>query len=93
LPLPHPCSDHEGLAYALEEWTFLIGRRWIMQLLTRKNGGETPLQEVADAWKREEHNFVWSKYETDAWAVEYAKKIQQETKEAHLNEALPEPVR
>ena len=64
-----------------------------MQLLTRKNGGETPLQEVADAWKREVHNFGWSQYETDAWAVEYAKKIQQETKEALLKEAPGEPIR
>jgi hypothetical protein len=64
-----------------------------MQLLTRKNGGDTPLQEVADAWKREDHNFGWSTYETDAWAVEYAKKIQRELKEALLKEAPGEPVR
>jgi hypothetical protein len=64
-----------------------------MQLLTRKNGGETPLQEVADAWKREDHNFGWSEYETDAWAVEYAKKIQRELKEARLKEAPGEPIR
>ncbi len=64
-----------------------------MQLLTRKNGGDTPLQEVADAWKREDHNFGWSTYETDAWAVEYAKKIQRETKEALLKEVPHEPIR
>ena len=64
-----------------------------MQLLTRKNGGETPLQEVADAWKREDHNFGWSQYETDAWAVEYAKKIQRELKEALLKGAPDEPIR
>lgn len=64
-----------------------------MQLMTRRNGGETPLQEVADAWKREDHNFGWSEYETDAWAVEYAKKTQQETKEALLKEAPGEPSR
>ena len=63
-----------------------------MQLMTRKNGGETPLQEVADAWKREVHNFGWSTYESDRWAVEYAKKIQQE-KEALLKEAPGEPIR
>lgn len=64
-----------------------------MQLLTRKNGGDTPLQEVADAWKREDHNFSWSTHETDAWAVEYAKKIQRELKEALLKEAPGEPIR
>jgi len=48
---------------------------------------------VADAWKREDHNFGWSKYEADTWAVEYAKKTQQETKEALLKEAPHEPVR
>lgn len=62
-----------------------------MQLMTRRNGGDTPLQEVADAWKREDHNFSWSTYETDAWAVEYAKKIQQEEKEALLKVASAKP--
>lgn len=64
-----------------------------MQLMTRRNGGETPLQEVADAWKREGHNLGWSTYEADRWAVEYAKKIQQEEKEALLKEVPREPVR
>ena len=64
-----------------------------MQLMTRKNGGETPLQEVADAWKREDHNIGWSKYETDEWAVEYAKKVQRELKEALLKETPDEPIR
>ena len=64
-----------------------------MQLMTRKNGGETPLQDVADAWKREDHNFGWSEYETDAWAVEYAKKMQRELKEGLLKEVPHEPVR
>ncbi|MHB1099301.1 MAG: hypothetical protein ACYCZR_07070 [Burkholderiales bacterium] len=64
-----------------------------MQLMTRKNGGDTPLQEVADAWKKEDHNFGWSQYESDAWAVEYAKKIQRELKEALLKEAPDEPIR
>jgi len=89
-----PRGDHEGLARrALEEWTFLIGRRWIMQLMTRKNGGDTPLEEVADAWKREDHNLEWSTYEADRWAVEYAKNIQRESREALLKEVPPEPIR
>ena len=62
-----------------------------MQLMTRRNGGEAPLQEVADAWKREDHDFGWSNYESDAWAVEYARKIQQEEKEALRKEAEPGP--
>lgn len=64
-----------------------------MQLMTRRNGGEAPLQEVADAWKREDHDIEWSTYETDAWAVEFAKKIQRELKEARLKEAPEEPIR
>jgi hypothetical protein len=48
---------------------------------------------VADAWKREDHNFGWSTYEADAWGVEYAKKVQQEAKEALLKEVPHEPVR
>lgn len=64
-----------------------------MQLMTRKNGGEASLQEVADAWKREDHDIGWSTYETDAWAVEFAKKIQRELKEASLKEAPGEPGR
>lgn len=62
-----------------------------MQLMTRRNGGETSLQEVADAWKRADHNIGWSTHETDTWAVEYAKKIQQELKEAFLKEAAAKP--
>ena len=64
-----------------------------MQLMTRKNGGETPIQAVADAWKREDHNLGWSTYETDAWAVEYAQKMQRELKEGLLKEVPHEPVR
>ena len=64
-----------------------------MQFMTRRNGGEASLQEVADAWKREDHDIEWSNYESDAWAVEYAKKIQQEEKEALLKEAPGEPIR
>jgi hypothetical protein len=62
-----------------------------MQLMTRRNGGETPLQEVADDWKRADHNIGWSTHETDTWAVEYAKKIQRELKEALLKEAPAKP--
>ena len=62
-----------------------------MQHLTRRNGGEASLQEVADAWKREDHDVEWSEYESDTWAVDFAKKIQRELKEARLKEAQPQP--
>lgn len=58
-----------------------------MALLTRKNGGEASLQEVADAWKRGDRNIDWSTYESNAWAVEFAKKLQREEKKALLKEA------
>lgn len=64
-----------------------------MEPMTRKNGGETPLQEVADARKRADHSVGWSTHETDTWAVEYAKKVQREAKEALLKEAPGEPIR
>ena len=54
-----------------------------MQLMTRKNGGEMSLQEVARAWKKEDHHFHWSEYESDRWAVELAQKLHQEDTEAH----------
>lgn len=51
-----------------------------MQLMTRRNGGETPLQEVADAWKREDHNFGWSEYETDAGPLNMPRRYSEKKK-------------
>ncbi len=48
-----------------------------MELRTRMNGGEASLQAVADAWHKEPHKVVWSQYESDAWAVEFAQKINE----------------
>lgn len=62
-----------------------------MELMTRRNGGEASLQEVADAWKGADHNMEWSTHESDEWAVEFAKKIQREEKEARLKEAQAKP--
>ena len=62
-----------------------------MELLTRKNGGEASLQEVADAWKRGDHNVDWSPDESNTWAVEFAKKLQREEKEALRKEAPAAP--
>jgi hypothetical protein len=53
-----------------------------MPLKTRMNGGESSLQQVADAWRKEEHAVVWSQYESDAWAVEFAKKINEAMRRA-----------
>lgn len=53
-----------------------------MQLTTRKNGGELSLQEVAQAWKQDDHHYHWSEYESDRWAVEFAQKLHQEEVEA-----------
>ena len=49
-----------------------------MQLMTRKNGGDMSLQEVARAWKKDDHHFHWSEYESDRWAVEFAQKLHEE---------------
>ncbi len=46
-----------------------------MEARTRRNGGEAPLQSVADAWKAEEHAFHWSDYPEDRWAVELGHKL------------------
>ncbi len=58
-----------------------------MQLRTRRNGGESSLQDVAAAWKSETHDFSWSKSESDTWAVELAKKL----KDAPLKEGSDKP--
>jgi hypothetical protein len=61
----------------------------IMQLKTRMNGGTSSLQEVADAWKKERHDFAWSKSESDQWTVGYVTKLN----DALLKEgpATPDP--
>jgi hypothetical protein len=53
------------------------------------NGGEASLKDVADTWHKEKHEFVWSQYASDAWAVEWAKKIIEEMQKA--GPAKPDP--
>lgn len=58
-----------------------------MELRTRLNGGKSSLKDVAKAWQKEEHHFHWSEYETDAWAIEFAKKLE----ETRRREGPPKP--
>lgn len=58
-----------------------------MKLKTRMNGGESSFQEVADAWKNENHDYPWSKLESDKWSVEFAKRL----KDSRLSEGQPTP--
>jgi hypothetical protein len=60
-----------------------------MERKTRMNGGQSSLQEVAEAWAKEVHGDPWSKIESDKWTVEFAKRL----KEKRLNEGplTPDP--
>ena len=58
-----------------------------MQPRTKMNGGDSTLQEVADAWKKEAHPAAWSTAESEAWTVEFAKKL----KDARLKAGDPVP--
>lgn len=60
-----------------------------MLLKTRINGGKSSLTEVANAWHQEDHDFAWSPYEEDAWAIEFAKKLNDTFRKARL--AKPDP--
>lgn len=60
-----------------------------MELGTHRNGGEAPLQAVADAWKKEVHNFHWSEYAPDEHAVELAKRLK--TEQENVGPATPDP--
>ncbi len=56
-------------------------------LRTRMNGGESSLQEVADAWKKEHHDDPWSKMVSDKWTVDFVKSL----KNARQSEGQPTP--
>lgn len=58
-----------------------------MELRTHRNGGDAPLQAVADAWKVEEHQFHWSAYAEDRWAVELAHKLHDQDVKARGGQA------
>lgn len=60
-----------------------------MQLRTHRNGGKASLQQVVEAWKREEHNFHWSESEHDQWAVALAHRLHDSEKKE--GPAQPDP--
>lgn len=60
-----------------------------MELRTHRNGGDAPLQSVAEAWMKEEHDFHWSEYPSDAHTVEMARRMKAaQFKAGHIN---PDP--
>ncbi|MGA7180631.1 MAG: hypothetical protein WBX11_13735 [Thiobacillaceae bacterium] len=67
--------------------SFILQEIMIMQLKTRINGGEASFQEVADAWKKEDHNYPWSTLESDKRTVEFIKRL----KELRRNAEPPTP--
>lgn len=60
-----------------------------MQLRTHRNGGKASLQEVAAAWKKEDHDFHWSEDKSDIHEVELAKRLKAE--EIKRGPAHPDP--
>lgn len=60
-----------------------------MELRTHRNGGDASLQEVAMAWKNEDHHFHWSEYASDKHTVELAKKLHDA--ELHSGPVIPDP--
>jgi hypothetical protein len=57
----------------------------IMELRTHRNGGDAPIHAVADAWKAEAHEFHWSEYAHDQWAVELAHKLHDQDVKARAD--------
>ena len=53
-----------------------------MQIRTHRNGGDASLQEVADAWKKEEHDFPLSESALDTQAVALVRRLQAADKKA-----------
>jgi hypothetical protein len=60
-----------------------------MLIRTHRNGGEASLQDVAAAWKKEEHDFHWSESASDKHTVELAKRLRDI--EQHSGPAHPDP--
>ncbi len=58
-----------------------------MERRTHRNGGDAPIQAVAEAWKAEAHTFHWSEYAEDRWAVELAHKLHDQDVQARAAQA------
>ena len=61
-----------------------------MLIRTHRNGGDASLQEVADAWKKEEHDFPLSESTLDTQAVALVRRLQAAEKKA--GPAIPNPL-
>jgi hypothetical protein len=60
-----------------------------MQTRTHLNGGDASLQAVAEAWKKEDHDFHWSESAADKWAVELGHRLHDSEQKA--GPAKPDP--
>ena len=61
-----------------------------MQIKTHRNGGDASLQEVADAWKKAEHDIALSESGLDTQAVALVRRLQAAEKKA--GPAIPNPL-
>jgi hypothetical protein len=61
-----------------------------MLIRTHRNGGNTSLKEVADAWKKETHDFALSESDLDTQAVALVKRLKASEQKA--GPAVPNPL-
>lgn len=61
-----------------------------MQIRTQLNGGNASLQEVADAWKTEEHDFALSESGLDTQTVALVRRLIASEKKT--GPAVPNPL-
>ncbi len=61
-----------------------------MQIKTHRNGGNASLQEVAEAWKKETHDFALSESALDTQAVALVRRLQASERKA--GPAVPNPL-
>lgn len=59
---------------------------------TKRNGGESSLQEVAEAWKKQKPAAAWSDIESARWSVDYAKRLKAENDQAGFGKPDPRNV-
>lgn len=61
-----------------------------MLLRTHRNGGEASLQQVAEAWAKEDHNFSMSDAESDKQTVGFVQRMKASSDKA--GPAIPNPL-